>query len=149
MVQRVLGKTKQQMAKAIQLNKITIINNSSNKTMWVVCMVGIKKQRHTWRRQKNKNKDDCCRRKLQYKVWKLHLLKSKARPEDESLFSHLKTFFESDTDILITSFKSPRQKAITNNVEQQKKIRTATTRCLITGWLRNKTVVHKLLYCKI
>lgn len=33
MVQRVLGKTKQQMAKAIQLNKITIINNSSNKTM--------------------------------------------------------------------------------------------------------------------
>ena len=121
MVQPVPGKTKRQMAKAIQLNKITIINNSSNKTMYVSCLYGGNKKTKTYMEKTkitSKNKDDFCRRKLQYKVWKLHLLKSKARPEDEFLFSHLKTFLKSDTDILITSFnKSPRQKAITNNVE--------------------------------
>jgi len=64
---------------------------------------------------------------------------------DEFLFVHLKTFLKSDTDILLTYYKS-HKKAIANSVEQQRKIKIATTgKQSIAGWLRNTTVVHRTI----
>ena len=79
-------------------------------------------------------------------IRKLQRLKQKARPDDDFLFVHLKTFLKSNnTDTLCTYFKSHR-KAIANSVEQQKKIKIATTgRQSIAGWLRNTTVVHRTI----
>ena len=45
----------------------------------------------------NKNKDNFKRRQLQLEIRKLQRLKRKARPDDEFLFVHLKTFLKSDT----------------------------------------------------
>ena len=94
---------------------------------------------------RNKSTDNFKRRKLQYEIRKLQRFKRKARPHDEFLFVHLKTFLKSDTDTLLTYFKS-HKKAIANSVEQQKKIkRTTTGTQSIAGWLRNKATVHRTI----
>ena len=93
----------------------------------------------------NKVKDTFKRRQLQSEIRKLQRFKRKARPEDEFLFVHLKTFLKSDTDTLLTYFKS-HKKAIANSVEQQQKIRKITTRTIsIAGWLRNKATVYRTI----
>ena len=94
---------------------------------------------------KNKKKDNFKRRQLQMEIRKLQQFKRKARPDDEFLFVHLKTFLKLDTDILLTYYKS-HKKAIANSVEQQRKIKIATTgKKSIAGWLRNTTVVHRTI----
>ena len=92
----------------------------------------------------NKNKDNFKRRQLQSEIRKLQRFKKKARPDDEFLFVHLKTFLKSDTDILLTYFKS-HKKAIANSVEQQKKIKESTGKRSIAGWLRNTAVAHRTI----
>ena len=92
----------------------------------------------------NRNKDDFKRRQLQSEIRKLQRLKKKARPDDEFLFVHLKTFLKSDTDILLTYFKS-HKKAIANSVEQYKKIKESMGKRSIAGWLRNTAVVHRTI----
>ena len=92
----------------------------------------------------NKNKDNFKRRQLQTEIRKLQRYKKKARPDDEFLFVHLKTFLKSDTNILLTYFKS-HKKAIANSVEQQKKIKVSTGKRSIAGWLRNTAVVHRAI----
>ena len=94
---------------------------------------------------KHKVTDNFKRRQLQSEIRKLQRFKHKARPDDEFLFVHLKTFLKSDTDTLITYFKS-HKKAIANSVEQQKKVRGTTKRTQsIAGWLRNTAVVHRTI----
>ena len=73
----------------------------------------------------NRVTDKFKRRKLQSEIRKLQRFKQKARPEDEFLFVHLKTFLKSDNDTLLTYLKS-HKKAIANSVEQQQKIRKTT-----------------------
>ena len=91
----------------------------------------------------NRVTDNFKRRKLQSEIRKLQRFKRKARPEDEFLFVHLKTFLKSDNDTLLTYFKS-HKKAIANSVEQQQKIRKTTKRTQsIAGWLRNKATVYR------
>ena len=93
----------------------------------------------------NRVTDNFKRRKLQSEIRKLQRFKRKARPEDEFLFVHLKTFLKSDNDTLLTYFKS-HKKAIANSVEQQQKIRKTTKRTQsIAGWLRNKATVYRTI----
>ena len=93
----------------------------------------------------NKVTENCTRQKLQSEIRKLQCLKQKARPNNEFLFVHLKTFLKSDTDTLLTYFKS-HKKAIANSVEQQMKIkRTTTGKQSIAGWLQNKATVHRTI----
>ena len=93
----------------------------------------------------NKDKDNFKRRQLQSEIRKLQRFKKKARPDDDFLFVHLETFLKSNTDTLRTYFKSHR-KAIANSVEQQKKIKIATTgRQSIVGWLKNTATVHRTI----
>ena len=92
----------------------------------------------------NKNKGNFKRRQLQSEIRKLQRFKKKARPDDEFLFVHLKAFLKSDTDILLTYFKS-HKKAIANSVEQQHKIKESTGKQSIAGWLRNTAVVHRTI----
>ena len=93
----------------------------------------------------NRNKDDFKCRQLQSEIRKLQRFKRKARPDDEFLFVHLKTFLKSDTDILLTYFKS-HKKAIANSVEQYKKMKKSTGKRSIAGWLRNTAVVHRTIW---
>ena len=93
----------------------------------------------------NKNKDNFKHWQLQSEIRKLQQFKKKARPDDEFLFVHLKTFLKSDTDILLTYFKSHR-KEIANSIEQQKKIKESTGKRSIAGWLiRNIAVAHRTI----
>ena len=92
----------------------------------------------------NRNRDDFKHWQLQSKIRKLQRFKRKARPDDEFLFVHLKTFLKSDTNILLTYFKS-HKKAITNSVEQYKKMKESTGKRSIAGQLRNAAVVHRTI----
>ena len=92
----------------------------------------------------NRNKDNFKRRQLQSEIRKLQRFKKQARPTDDFLFVHLRTFLKSDTDILLTYFKS-HKKAIANSVEQYKKIKESRGKRSIAGWLRNTAVVHRTI----
>ena len=94
----------------------------------------------------SRTKDNLKQRKLQYEIRKLHQLKWKSRPEDESLFPHIDIFENRYWYIYTKRYFKSHKKAIANSVEQEQKIkikRATTGKWSIAGWLRNKTFVHR------
>ena len=83
---------------------------------------------------KNNTKNNFKRQQLQSEIRKLQRFKKKAQPADEFLFVHLKMFLKSDTDILLTYFKS-HKKAIINSHEQQKKRKESTGKRSSDRWV--------------